>query len=370
MKGAGVVALVRCAAYSDAAAALARAAGLLGGLPFEKGARVLLKPNIVLGTAPEKATCTHPDVLAAAARHVSAQGALPFVGESPGGPFSAAWVGHSLRASGIEKAVLQAGASINSDFSTVEVDFPEGAALRRIPMCSFARSADAIVNVCKLKTHGMMTYTGAVKNLFGLVPGTRKAELHARFPDIPRFAAQINDIALCTGEALHIMDAVVGMEGEGPSHGQPRHVGTLLISRDPWALDHIASGMIGLLPEHVPILADAIARGLYDPAAVTVVGDDPSEFACAFQLPFARRHPGTSQGKAITVLSDAKPGIDKKRCVGCARCKDACPAQAIQMRGRVPHIDHKQCVRCYCCQELCPQGAVQVKASFLARFAK
>lgn len=259
------VAIARCAAYADVEEALLQALEPMGGLEWVRpGLKVALKANLIAVAAPERAVVTHPLLLAALSRLLIARGAEVRVGDSPGGLYTAAFVNHIYAAAGME-AVEAAGAALNRDFSQREAVFPEGKTLRTFQYTAWLDWADVIVNVCKLKTHGMMGMTCAAKNLFGVVPGTLKPEYHFRHSDPRDFAEMILDLDDYVRPALHICDAVVGMGRQRPSSGTPRAIGAVLAARNPHALDLACAHIIGIRPEDVPTLAAAQGRG-YIPA--------------------------------------------------------------------------------------------------------
>lgn len=362
------VSIVPCQEYEKADASMEALLKPLGGMErfVSPGQRVLVKPNAVLASPPEKAICTHPAVVAAVCKRIVGLGATPVIAESPGGPYNAAWVQRTLEQSGIWPACKAVGAERNEDFGVEEVAFPEGAELKRMTLIRAVSQCDAVINVCKIKTHGMVLYSGAAKNVFGCVPGSLKNEAHVRFQKTERFAAQLNDVCLKVAPVLHVMDAIVGMEGDGPTSGTPRLLGALLASENPWALDHLACGLIELPPERVPVLQDAVARGLYAPADIQRVGEGPPPVR--FRVP--AQHQDARFGnsfihfflkRALQTHPVPKPG-----CVGCGICMERCPPKAIAMQGKRPVIDRRKCIHCYCCQELCPHGMMDIHRTWIA----
>jgi formate hydrogenlyase subunit 6/NADH:ubiquinone oxidoreductase subunit I len=50
-----------------------------------------------------------------------------------------------------------------------------------------------------------------------------------------------------------------------------------------------------------------------------------------------------------------------EQCIGCTRCAQACPAQAIAPRPyERQRIDSSRCIRCGTCRSVCPSEAVRV----------
>ena len=224
------VALKRCQSYhlEEVRAALVEVLAPFGGLSWARpGMRVALKANLLTGAHPDAAVTTHPAVLTALTELLIERGAEVVIGDSPGGPFTSAIVGRAYALSGLAQCEA-AGARLNRNFAQAEARFDAAVSAKSFSYTAYLDEADVILNVCKLKTHGMMGMTAAVKNLFGTVPGTVKTEYHYRFPEQRAFANMLVDLNEYFRPRLNIVDAVVGMEGNGPARGKPRAIGCLL----------------------------------------------------------------------------------------------------------------------------------------------
>ncbi len=350
-----------------------------GALDFvTEGMKVAVKVNLVSAMKPESAGVTHPALVRELCRRLIARGASVVVGDSPGGPFNGAMMATVYRVSGMA-AVEEVGASLNRDYSQVEVDFPEAREERSFTAVGWLHEADAVINFAKLKTHGMMGYSGAVKNLFGTIPGTLKLEYHFSHPEAARFADMLVDLNEYWKCRLSLVDAVIGMEGNGPTAGEPRQVGALLCSPSPYALDVAAVRLMGLPPERVATIRAAIARGLspaafeellVDPALLDFAVPDFNLIETGSVVEFNHMLPGflgKLVGKLAPRLLTSVPEPKKSECIGCAKCASVCPAKAITMKKKLPVIDRKQCIRCFCCQEFCPAGAMKVCRPAVAR---
>jgi uncharacterized protein (DUF362 family)/Pyruvate/2-oxoacid:ferredoxin oxidoreductase delta subunit len=369
------VSVVRCAQYDrvTTGAAVAEAVGLLGGIRafIRPGDRVLLKPNLLKARPPEDAVTTHPEIVRAVIRLVREADGIPLVGDSPGiGDLRSV----SERA-GILGVVKEEGAAF-ADFDTA-VAVKNGGRFQRLEIARAAVEADAIINLPKLKTHGMTVLTGAVKNLFGCVPGKRKVQWHFNTGvDHRAFARLLVELSAAVKPRLTIMDAVVAMEGNGPGSGDPRTVGLLLAGRDPVAVDVIAADIVGLQPAQLPVIRAAMDAGIGEvrPDRIRVLGEPldavrvrnfivPPREHTEWQLPeWSRR-----------LLKDAlttRPVIDHGVCIQCGICQKDCPRQAIAEQDGHLVIDHRNCIRCFCCQEFCPQGAITVGKGWLLRLAR
>ena len=375
------VVIVPCASYAEDEVGKGLEAVLapLSGLDWVKpGMRIAVKVNLVTFAKPEKAATTHPSLLCALVERLAQRGADVVVGDSPGGLYIAAYVGRVYSATGM-KAVERAGGRLNRDFGEREAAFPEGKVCRRFRYTSYLDGADAVINFCKLKTHGMMAMTCGAKNMFGAIPGTMKPEYHFCYPDPRDFARMIVDLDEYFKPRLTIVDAVDCMEGNGPTGGTPRHMGALLAGESPHKVDLVCAGLIGLKREEVPTLEAALERGLIPSSAEELmVEGDPAAFA----IPdFKRIVTGNSHlfrgngrslrgrltGAALEGLLAQRPALKSSKCVGCGVCRNVCPARAIDMGGGKPKIDRKACIRCFCCQEFCPESAMTVRRTAIAR---
>ena len=370
------VSITACGDYSPEHldAALAAVLEPLGGLDWvQSGMTIAIKTNLVSRMSPESAAVTHPEAVAALTRMLVSRGAHVIVGDSPGGPYTATWVHSVYHGAGID-AVERAGGELNEDFETEEVRFPEGKTAKSFSYTSWLKKADAIIDFAKLKTHGMAGMTCAVKNFFGSIPGTRKPEMHYLYPNTPDFCSMLVDLALYNAPRLTIVDAVDCMEGNGPTQGEPRHMGAILAADTPFNADLVCAHLIGMEAADAPTVAESISRGLcpadwHDLA----ISGDPDEFA----LPDFKRLPVGGKidfRTKIPIVSafmrrgfGTGPKVDKAKCVGCGKCAEVCPAKAAHVVNGKALIDAKKCIRCFCCQEFCPKGAVCVHRPLLAR---
>jgi uncharacterized protein (DUF362 family)/Pyruvate/2-oxoacid:ferredoxin oxidoreductase delta subunit len=372
------VALIPCAGYDRHAIATAvgRALELLGGMArfVQPGQRVLIKPNLLLPSPPERAIVTHPSVLRAVVEQVQAAGGLPLIADNPVVlPVSRRGWQSAYERAGWAEVAAETGAQLNASIVPQQHPHPEGRLLRVVDTSSFLAEADVVISLPKLKSHSFMRFTGAVKNLFGVVPGTTKAGYHLKLQTAERFADMLLDLATFVRPALTIMDGVLGMDGDGPSGGRPFSTGVILAGADPVAVDVAALGVVGHEPLGVPTIAAAIPRGLSTGrlADLEILGAELGHVrATGFRLPPGRssdpdRVPAFLRPLAAAQLV-ASPFVTK-RCVGCGLCIENCPTQTIEhLHGRA-HIRTSNCIRCYCCHELCPEHAIELHHPLLAR---
>ena len=374
------VSAVPCSAYTPDACrrALVQVLEPLGGLSWvQPGMRVAIKANLVAGMAPERAATTHPALLLALTQLLLERGAHVVIGDSPGGLYSAAFVERIYKAAGLYP-VEAAGAELNRNFTQAQAVYPQARVARTFQYTQYLTEADAIIDFCKLKSHGMMGMSAAAKNLFGAIPGTLKPEYHFRFPDPRDFARMIVDLDEYFHPVVSIADAVVAMEGNGPTQGTPRSVGALLASPSPHKLDLACAWLIGLERNQVPTLEAALERGLIPPhvSELRIAGEleafrvpDFQKLETPSSLLFRGRGESTwgkLQGAVIQRLLSARPEASAQ-CIGCGKCAGLCPAKAITMINSRPRIRRSQCIHCFCCQEFCPVGAMQVRRTAIAR---
>lgn len=375
------VSIIPCPDYSPDACrrALIQVLAPLGGLDFvTPGMHIVIKANLVSAMKPEAAATTHPALLYALTELLIERGAEVVVGDSPGGLYTPAFVEHVYRLSGVH-AVEAAGGRLNHDFSQKQALLPQAKVAKTIQYTAYLDWAHAIIDFSKLKSHGMMGMSNAAKNMFGVIPGTLKPEYHYRFPDPRDFARMIVDLDEYFAPVLSITDAVVGMEGNGPTNGTPRPIGALAASRSPHKLDLLCADLLGLRRQEVPTLEAALERGLI-PASVqelTVAGEPDTFRMTDFQM--LETHNShlfrdTEHGALGRVISDfiqkamcSRPQVNQDTCIGCGHCRDICPAKAISMEHKLPKIDWKKCIHCFCCQEFCPKGAMEVRRPVIAR---
>lgn len=372
--------LSRCGTYDEEEVfqAVHHGINLLGGMArfVSPGQKVLLKANILRPVRPESAIITHPSILAAVARLVREAGGFPIIGDSPGGPFRKSLLKATYVLTGIEQAAKNSGAALNFDTSAVQVPNPDGKLIKLFDVIKAVVDADVVINMPKLKTHTLMHFTGAVKNLFGVVPGMAKPGYHGKLKNPDNFAQMLVDLAIAIKPTLVVMDAVVGMEGNGPSLGNPRQVGAIILGEDCTAVDLVTTALVGIAHEDVPTIIRARERGLFPQGLhdLEIIGGSLREMRVeGFKTPDTHRR---TPIRLPDFLRDNltghlvwNPVPRKEQCTGCGICAQNCPVRAIEIGGRLAAVDLNHCIRCYCCHELCPEGAIELRRSALAHLA-
>lgn len=360
------VAVVRCKTYDVEAVkpALEEALNAVNGLDFVKsGMKIIIKPNLVSFKKPDAAATTHPALLEALVEMLLARGADVTIGDSPGGPHSLPLLNRVYAATGMDR-LEKLGAKLNRNMNEKTVDFPEGKVLKNFTYTEYLDEADAIIDFCKLKSHGMLGMSAAVKNLFGTIPGLKKPEVHYKFQNDAEFADMLVDLNEYFKPRLAICDAVVGMEGNGPTAGTPRQIGAIIASKSTYYADVVGAELIGMNIDGLPTLQAAYERG-FAPASsknLRVYGDIRALTVDDFKAPPVRGLSFMRKGNVLHFISKAalehKPTLKKRLCVGCGECARMCPAKAIEMKNKKPHINREKCIRCFCCQEFCPRAAM------------
>jgi len=349
----------------------------LGGIEafVKKGDRVLLKPNLIGAFPPDRAATTHPSVVAAVARLCLEQGAAVLVGDSPG-------IGDLrmvMKRSGMAAALEPLGIGIADFSSSVEFEAKDNILGRKLSLARVVAEVDVIITLPKLKTHAQMVFTGALKNQYGLVVGSRKAFYHYRLRTREWLAALILDINRVARPTLTVMDAIVGMEGMGPAGGDPREIGALIAGSDLAAVDVVACTLIGLDPEMVPLnlAARKVAFGATRLAEIELLGDRleslvVSDFKQVPQLSSVLR----ILPMPAWLLSwierrwAPRPRIAPELCIRCNACSKGCPVSPAAINPLAverPKVDDERCIRCYCCHEFCPVKAIYLEQSWLGK---
>lgn len=338
----------------------------VGGI---SGRSVMIKPNLLACRRPDDPACVNGVLLLETARLLRDAGAAKIaVIENPAVETAPA----VLRALGVHDQLADLGVSMANCSDYRRVNMPEGATFRQLELAQEFRDFDLVLNLAKAKTHGMMTLTLAVKNLFGLVRGSERLAWHlAVGRDYRRFAELLLDIHLAVKPQLNLLDAVIGMEGNGPGSGDPVKIGFIAAANDALALDSAVAPLLGV-PELLELQV-AAERGLRP--EITCTGDteievvrlrlpDPPELEYEWGVWFPARLRNFLRRRLVS-----RPVLHREACIGCGRCVQMCPPKSLRLVNGKPVFALRDCIRCYCCQEHCPCGAIVPRRTLLMRVA-
>jgi uncharacterized protein (DUF362 family)/Pyruvate/2-oxoacid:ferredoxin oxidoreductase delta subunit len=376
------VAIAKCEDYEQPHVdeALRHSLELIGGLKnfVKPGQKVIIKVNGIMSVGPEAGVTTHPSVVSSVVKEVRKLGAFPLVGDSPGNALGN--IQQILEKTGIKKAAEEAGGEIFPFQVAGITELPSPSSNKLIKTLHLSKAilkADVIINLPKLKTHNLTLYTGAIKNMFGCVPGFNKSKYHLWAPRSAQFSESLVDIFQITKPKLNIMDGIVGMEGNGPSAGNKRILGAIIASADGVALDAICSAAIGYKPFTIDTTRIAHKRGLGEGrlGKIEIAGTPLSEIT---QKDW--KHPVASYSltrylprfiysltSPLTRFIRVNPVIIQDVCTKCMICVNNCPTKTIHYKENKVEIDLSNCIMCFCCHELCPYQAIKLERSWLVR---
>lgn len=349
--------------------AVLRCFNYFGGVEHfvRKGDRVLLKVNLVSGHDISRRVTTDPAVVRAAAKLLLAQGATPFIADSPG-------IDNFTRAAekaGLLQVARELGIECRELTDPVELPHDDSSDFHRITVGKSVLEADAVINLPKLKTHGQMLLTLGVKNLFGCVPGRLKAGWHYNVGlSRDKFASLLLDIYRGVLPTFTLLDGVIGMHGDGPTSGKPYEYGYMVATTDALAMDFWLCKMMGAKLEDFPLYLAAKRRKLsqcrLNPQDLD--GDImPEHIFPQLELPKTRSMRLLPRLPFIERLMTSRPVHVPELCIGCGRCQAVCAAGALRHENRRLYFDYGKCIRCYCCHEMCPVKAIEFRESWLVK---
>ncbi len=351
--------MIQPATYETAHEAVDRAFELF--LLDLQGKKVLIKPNVLRGSEAKDGIVTHPAVLLAVVEKVETMGpASIVVGDNPG-IFSYGANEESFRKTGLMEAAKGHYRNIGNE--SVQMDFNPDF-MGTVGVSRAILEADILISLPKFKTHGLTVMTGAIKNSYGFLPGAQKARLHKAAGSPERFHEMVVDVFSLRVPDLFIVDAVVGMEGNGPASPDLREISLILASDNGVALDGVIATMMGCEPGRLRFLRKAKEMGLgdYDLNSIEVIGElKPLK---DFRLPPLGGE-AVLQNKAMREMMQERtllrPKADPELCTACGTCIDQCPVSALSMGDHIPQVDADTCITCFCCQEICPEKAIALQ---------
>lgn len=336
------------------------------------GMTVLLKPNVINDMPPERAVCTHPEIVRAVAELALAAGGEVIIADQPGYALT-----ENPEEAFEKTGMLAACADLPVKFELLarggyrDVASPQAYRLQAVQYATRALEAGCLINLPKAKTHSQTLFTGAIKNMFGAMAPRQRLECHLQ----GRYWALSEAIVDCYGARrpdFHFMDAVDIMEGMGPTQGHPRRLGLLAASTDGVALDAVTQHALGFNEEEIATTVAAAnahhgERHLRD---LELSGPDLAGLVQHIHrspvMHMERLGPLVKFAKGFVT---ARPKVDRQKCQACGACAGICPGKAIVIEDYA-RIDCDQCVECFCCQEACPYDAITMQRSPLYGLAQ
>lgn len=380
------VSIIKCNSYEKKSLkkAIGDSVDMLGGFKkfIKPGDRILIKPNLLMPASPEKAITTHPAFITTVIEEI-----LKYTGKienitladssSPSVPFKESGIKKVYEQSGIMEVSRRTGCKLNYSTRYRSLSNKKGKMIKKIEVIESALEADVIINLSKFKTHNLTVLTGAVKNMFGVVPGFTKVGYHLRFDKIEDFVGMLIDLVTIVRPTLNIMDGILGMEGEGPGRsGTARKIGLVLASSDPISLDSVMGRIMNLDEDLNPFLKIARERSISSAELdnIKIMGEKIKNVIIDdFKLPGTAGQQRLVENNFINTYImpfvrsslNPYPYIDENKCNLCLTCEGVCPSKSITHSNDKIKFDYKKCIRCFCCSEMCPEGAFDIKYSFL-----
>ena len=375
------VALVRCNSYelNEVRQAVSKGMSLIGGMGnfVRRDEKIVLKANLLAGDFPEKCVTTHPSVFRAVAELLIKEGAIVSYGDSPafGTPYAAA------KKAGLTDVAEEMNIELADFKEGKEIFYEAGKQNKKFFIANGILESDGLISLPKMKTHGLVKFTGSIKNQFGCVVGMRKAEFHVKLSNAYDFAKMIVDLNNYIKPRLYVMDGIIAMEGNGPRGGDQKPMNVLLFSSDPVALDATACRLINLNPEYVPTttIASETGAGTYAESEIEIVGDDLKSFIKNDFVVDRSPVRKAKNKKIVQFLNNhliPKPFIIRNKCTKCGTCINSCPVEGKAVNWvndnhlKAPAYNYKKCIHCYCCQEVCPESAIVLRDPFIRKVAK
>ena len=371
------VALLKCTDYNvdEIEKKLREGFELLGGISFlreliPKNSKVLLKPNFLSVIEKGSPVITHYAMFEAVVRIVKEYSDNIVFGDSPGSGDTKM----AAEKSGLMEVANRYGVKFVNFNDEIHVELNNPLLYKFWNVARAAYEADVVITLPKLKTHAMMYYTGAVKNQFGCIPGSQKAELHTKLIDVNNFSKMLLDLNSVVKTSFAILDGIIAMEGNGPRNGTPKKMDTIIMGKCLTAVDSTAVRLIGYDNVlQVPFLkvASDTKWGAVIPEEIDVLGEKVEHMKCKnFKLSRNAKvinFLSPSLNNFVASLTAPNPVLIEEKCIGCKKCDEVCPKRHnvisfVKHESKViPKWKYSNCIRCFCCQELCPKGAIVTK---------
>ncbi len=366
------VALVKCPDYSEKNIKFAIESIFSSIWDLKKnikqGSKVLIKPNILSNSEPHEAITTHPQVVKAIVLKLKEIGAEVWIGDSPGlGTLETVSV-----KSGFKELAKELDVTLKPFDEKIPIKTKSGYVIN---IAKAVIDADFVINVPKVKSHVQMFMTLGVKNCFGCIPGTEKAQWHFRAGiNEDKFANMLLDTYSAVNPVITIIDGVIGLEGDGPgTGGVPKKLGFLAGSKDAIALDRVIMDVLDLDHFRLRTLKIAGKLGLgetnidnIDIKLDSIESLKIKEFKVPQRVqPLQFKKIPKFLRKYVREFLTSKPVIVDDDCLKCGKCFNACPAKTITwQKGSIPKIHYEECIRCFCCMEMCPNDSIKTQDGY------
>ena len=314
---------------------------------------VLIKPNLLGSYRKRHVVTTNPKIIEAICKVLKENKNKIWIGDS-----SFENTEKAIKKSGIIKIAKKYNAKvINFDRAKQKlIKIPKNKYLKKFYLPEPILKADYIISVPKLKTHVLTKLTCAIKNNFGMLAGAKKQYYHKIAPNEEQFAELLLELQRKVNPDFTIVDAVIGMEGEGPSAGKPKRTELILASTDQIALDLVACDIIGFKRDSV------LTNKLSKKPKIQIIG---KKIKVSYEPPAV--HQATKLFKILNrYIPKPKITCDTKICIKCRSCEKRCPVNAIKLQP-YPLVNTKTCIRCFCCIEVCPVHALYLKTTFIRK---
>ncbi|MBN2280448.1 MAG: DUF362 domain-containing protein [Candidatus Marinimicrobia bacterium] len=370
------VALIRVDSYDEQTVlrAFTKGMNLLGGYDeiFGEIQKVLLKPNLLSPQPPEKSVTTHPSVFFAVAQYLKNNRSgleITYGDSAPKGTTE-----KILRTTGIKEVADKLDVSNVNFEEKVTVSNVNGLIHKQFSIAKPVHETEGLINIAKLKTHHLTRISAAVKNIFGVIPGLMKPEFHVKLPGVQEFCQMLVELNGFVNAKLHVIDAIVAMEGNGPNAGVPRKLNCLIMSSDPVAADSVSCRLMDLQPDRVLTNVLGEENHLGQMTHIEILGDDLNPLICRdFQVQrgVALEANVAWKYRYLKNLIAIRPVINQTKCIKCGECIRQCPAQPIGInwnkKSGFPEYHYSSCIRCYCCQEVCPREAIEARKPLIRK---
>ncbi|MGC8765794.1 MAG: DUF362 domain-containing protein [Brevinematia bacterium] len=339
---------------------------LQNGFSFPANEKVLLKPNIFSQNFPEQHSITHFTIVEALCNILKENNCEIFIGESIAF-YQKGLTKKAFKTSRIEEVAIKYDARLvpfeEERLIGITQDFT---ILKKLYLPEILFKVDSIINLPKLKTHSAMRLSGAVKNLYGCIPGGFKQKAHLIAKDDFEFSDILIDLNLLIKPHLNIIDAIYALDGGPTALGRPKKLGKILISDNPFAVDVVVARMIGYEPEDISTLIRAKERGLVDFDDIEIKGNFlVKRFNSLIKGDFAKE----IKPSIFVTKTYVSPYVDNTVCNKCYKCLEFCTPKAIEKsETSYPVVNYERCVYCYYCFSGCPKKAIKPESAFLNKF--